>query len=257
MRCSPGTFSLPLVISLLAGLGQVACQSSGLRQQAEPAWTTLAPGLSIDRDQQQVRIRCWSCLDRGFLEQVLCSPGTREHESLLVTDVPPSSIHAALLLAGLEPGTPGRWHEVGSRVELLPPTGDSVQVAVQYERADASGRVHEPVSMWIAELHAGADFPTDTWIFGGSVLVDQKDLTGEESNYLADHSGSVIGIVTFGDELLGLPKVIPDASSVHEPEWVVRVEKVPPPGTEVQVLLSPRRPYPASGREDAVAEPEG
>lgn len=257
MRNSPGNISLPLAAFLLAGLGPAACQSSRIQKQAEPAWTTLAPGLSIDRDQQQVRIRCWSCLEQGFLEQVLCSPGTREHESLLVTDVPPSSIHAALLLAGIEPGTPGRWHEVGSRVELLPPVGDAVQVAVEYEHADRSGQVHEPVSRWIAELHDGSDFPTDTWIFGGSVLVDKEDLPGEESNYLADHSGSVIGIVTFGDELLGLPRVIPDASSVHEPEWVVRLEHVPPPGTEVQVLLSPASPQPASGRKDAVVEPEG
>jgi len=243
---------------LLAGLAQVACQSSQVTNQEEPAWTTLAPGLSVNHDQQQVRIRCWSCLDQGYLEQVLCMPGTREHESLLVTDVPASSIHAALLLVGIEPGSPGRWHEVDGRVELLPPVGDAVQVAVLYEHSEGCGQVHEPVSRWIAELQTGGAFPTDTWIFGGSLLLDEEDLVGEGSRYLADHSGSVIGLVTFGDEMLGLPMVIPDAASIQEPEWVVRMEHVPPPGTKVQVLLSPGGgSQPASGMDETEGETEG
>lgn len=250
--------SLFRMTCLLAGLVQVACQSTQVAHQEEPSWTTIAPGLSINHDQQQVRIMCWSCLDQGYLEQVLCSPGTREHESLLVTDVPASSIHAALLLAGIEPGSPGRWQEVGGRVELLPPVGDAVQVAVLYEHAEGSGVVREPVSRWIAELQTGGAFPTDTWIFGGSLLLDEEDMVGEGSRYLADHSGSVIGLVTFGDELLGLPMVIPDAASIQEPEWVVRMEHVPPPGTKVHVLLSPGGgPQPASGMDETDGEPEG
>ena len=250
--------SLFRMTCLLAGLVQVACQSTQVAKQEDPSWTTLAPGLSINHDQQEVRIRCWSCLDQGFLEQVLCSPGTREHESLLVTDVPASSIHAALLLAGIEPGSPGRWHEVGDRVELLPPVGDAVQVAVLYEHPRGSGQVHEPVSRWIADLQTGGTFPTDTWIFGGSLLLDEEDLVSEGSRYLADHSGSVIGLVTFGDELLGLSLVIPDSASIQEPEWVVRVEHVPPPGTRVQVLLSlGSGPQPASGMDETDGEPDG
>ncbi len=249
--------SLFRMTCLLAGLAQVSCQTAHVTTREEPSWATLSPGLSVNLDQRQVRIRCWSCLDQGYLEQVLCLPGTREHESLLVTDVPASSIHAALLLAGIEPGSPGRWQEADGRVELLPPAGDAVQVAVLYERAEGSGHVHEPVSRWIAELQTGGTFPTDTWIFGGSLLLDEEDLDGEGSRYLADHSGSVIGLVTFGDEMLGLPMVIPDAASIQEPEWVVRMEHVPPQGTMVQVLLSPGgRPQPASGREEAEGEAE-
>ena len=42
----------------------------------------------------------------GWLEQVACMVGTREHESLVVVEAKPSEVHAALLLLGLEPGTP-------------------------------------------------------------------------------------------------------------------------------------------------------
>ncbi|MBM43593.1 MAG: hypothetical protein CMJ36_01070 [Phycisphaerae bacterium] len=247
----PGHIISLMAVCLLVTAG---CSTPTASIAANDSWTTVAPGLAIESERRMVRIRCWSCLDRGFLEQVLCSPGTREHESLLVTDVSPSSIHAALLLAGHEPGSPGRWRESGTRVELLPPKGDMVSVTVEYEAGDGSGRIREPVSNWIAELKDGGAFPTSTWVFGGSIILEEDEMVGDASNYLADHSGSVIGLVTFGDELLGLPSVIPDAALVQEPEWVVRIEHVPAPGTEVQVILSPvEGAQPASGREEGAS----
>lgn len=243
---------------MLAGMFQVACHAEHVKEVAASAWVTLGPGLSINHEEREVRIRSWSCLDQGFLEQVLCSPGTREHEALLVTDVPASSIHAALLLVGIEPGRPGRWHEDGGRVQLLAPLGDGVSVLVKYRQPGRGEAVEEPVSRWITDLQAHGSFPTETWIFGGSILLEEEESIGQESRYLADHTGSLIGIVTFGDEMLGAPRVIPDAASLQEPEWVVRVEHVPPVGTEVQVILAPGVvPQPAPGKEESEEESEG
>ena len=44
-----------------------------------------------------------------YLELIACTPGTKEHEVLVVTDALPSNIHAALLLVGASAGEPGRW----------------------------------------------------------------------------------------------------------------------------------------------------
>ena len=51
------------------------------------------------------------------------------------------------------------------------------------------------------------------------------------------YSGSVIGLVTFGDEVIGFEDVISDQASIHAPEWEVNTEHVPPPGTEVTVIV--------------------
>ena len=69
---------------------------------------------------QKVEIRAVVCLDAGWLEQIACSPGTREHEALVVVEIPPSDVHAALLSAGFEPGSPGRWsYEDAARAEEI------------------------------------------------------------------------------------------------------------------------------------------
>ena len=207
-------------------------------QQADVAWIELADGLRVDRMSRTVEIRAWVCLDRGWLEQVLCLPGTREHESLMVTNVTPSSIHAALLLVGIEPGQPGRWVERDGEIVLTPPQGDAVAVAVRSGTGASSTPVVRPVADWIADVATAESYPDTPWIFGGSFTHDD---ISSGSRYAADHSGSIIGLVTFGDEMLGAVDVIPDAEAVHAPEWVVRHEVMPPMGTTVEVLLSPAK----------------
>ena len=206
------------------------------RVQSEHRWLDLADGLRVDRESRIVAVRAWVCLDRGWLEQVLCRPGTREHESLMVTDVAPSSIHAALLLIGLEPGRPGRWIEEEGEIRLTPPVGDSVDVMVRYEGDRSDGVIDVPVTDWIADVATKRTHPRVPYIFAGSLMYEEVQ---GDSNYAADHSGSVIGLVTFGDELLGAMEVIPDAESIRAPEWVVRTEAIAAVGTEVLVLLSP------------------
>ncbi|MFM8699279.1 MAG: YdjY domain-containing protein, partial [Phycisphaerales bacterium] len=60
--------------------------------------------LSVDRERREVVVDAEVACNRGWLEQAACRAGTREHESLLAIQNPPSTIHACLLLAGAEPG---------------------------------------------------------------------------------------------------------------------------------------------------------
>ena len=48
-----------------------------------------------------------------FLEEFVCTPDSREYESLVVTKAKPSHVHAALLLAGGLAGKPGEWRWAG------------------------------------------------------------------------------------------------------------------------------------------------
>ena len=49
-----------------------------------------------------------------------------------------------------------------------------------------------------------------------------------------------LGLVTFGDEVIGFTEIISDQAAIHEPEWEVNMETIPPVGTEVTIIL--RRP---------------
>ena len=60
---------------------------------------------------------------------------------------------------------------------------------------------------------------------------------GPGEHYVADESGSIIGLVTFGDEVIGFSRVLADQDAVQEPEWEVNTAAIPPMGTSVTLVL--------------------
>ncbi|MAJ46761.1 MAG: hypothetical protein CBC35_05575 [Planctomycetes bacterium TMED75] len=195
---------------------------------------SLPNGVVCDRTRNQVILTGEVAIDAGFLEQVVCIPGTREHEALVVVDARPADVHAALLLLGARPGRPGRWEYGETDVLRLPPEGDRVSVRVRF--VDNSGAPQEHlISSWIVGQPGDRPFPEQPWVFGGSRFDDQ-------GRYLADSSGSLIGLVTFGDEVLGLESVLADSIEVDSAVWEARTLVVPRPGTPVQLILSPWSP---------------
>jgi hypothetical protein len=187
------------------------------------------------------------CLEAGWLEQIVCGRGTREHESLVVTDVMPSRIHAALLLIAAEPGAPGRWTFDDQKLKLVAPQGTPIQVLVRRQSADQL--VEHPINDWICDESGEATFPDAAWVFGGSAIVRDGDV----ERYVADVTGSIVGLVTFGDELLGRPEVLSDQVAIQPPEWQACADRLPPVGASVSVIL---RPAPASEpRETALSPP--
>ena len=203
----------------------------------KPEIVRLAPGIEVDRPRREVRIATQAALDEGWLEQAVCLAGTREHESLLVVEAPPRLVHAAMLLIGLEPGRPGAWllAEDGVTVRREPPTGDAIELLVEYEAPDGSRRL-EPLSAWV-ETAGGGSLPTHPWRFAGSRLEPTKQ--GGEI-YAADFAGSVVGLVTFGDEVIAFEEVRSDRVEIEAAGFLVRRGAPPPPGTPVTLIV--RRP---------------
>jgi hypothetical protein len=208
------------------------------REAGVPTESTivLGEGVTVDRAAHEVRVKAEVACDRGFLEQAVCKSGTREHESLLAVDVPPSRIHAAILLLGLEPGHPGEWRQAADgAVTRTPPIGARLELTV---RAPA-GEV--PLSRWVHDPLHGHAFPEQPWLFAGSRMVpNPRGAPGER--YLADASGSVAGIVTFGDETIAFCEVISDQTAVDSPEWQANTAAMPPAGTPVVLVIRPAAP---------------
>lgn len=195
----------------------------------------LAGGIECRLDSREVLVPAFIAIDSGWIEQIACLRGTREHESIFVVECQPSLIHSALLMIGLESGVPGRWLETmrGDRYEIerIPPTGAPVRIRVRF--TDTEGcLVESSVEEMVMGSSDGTVFPPTPWMFCGSRF-------DREGRYVADYSGSIIGFATFGDEVLGLPGVISDQVSVDAAVWEIRSEKVPAPGTPVSLVLTP------------------
>jgi hypothetical protein len=170
-----------------------------------------------------------------FLEVVACTTDTKEHEALVVTQARASQVHAALLLIGLEPGSPGKWELKGDDLVPVDPTGPSVDVLISWTD-EAGARVsRRPVEM-VSRFDGGAPFDPDgtgRWLFAGSQMVTRA---GREW-YDADGAGTLIGLTTFGSETIAWSRVISPDASVQDPEWVAKKETVPRVGTPVTVQV--------------------
>ena len=212
--------------------------------------TRLAPGVVVDRAQRLVIVDGTVVLTQGFLEQLVCTVPTRVHESLIAIDAAPREVHAALLLAGIEPGRPGRWQQVADSaghwsVDRVRPEGPKVDVRVRWTAADGGTR-DAPLLDWVRRASATAEpsapaeaasSPTGQFVFAGSRIRANTPSMGAGEHYVADLTGSVVGLVTFGDEVIAYDEVIADKVDVDPAAWVAWTDRMPPEGTRVELLI--------------------
>lgn len=219
-------------------------------KSADPRVVKPFEGITVILDEasgSRVEVAARVCLDEGFLEQVACAPRSREHESLVVvTPARPNQVHAALLMAGFNAGKPGQWLYDNNSITTAPPSGDKLDVWVRY--SDASGKtVEHPIRQWIrGSVRIVGDhqpspqypqFPNIPWVFGGSAIEQNPPFMGPGEHYVADMTGSIIGLVTFGDEVIGLSQVLSDQEEVQSPVWEVNSASIPPMETPVTLIL--------------------
>lgn len=182
-----------------------------------------------------------------YLEVLVCTLDTKEHEALVVTRVKPSNVHAALLACGMEPGKPGSWtwNAPEKRLETHAPTGSPLDVFIAY--TDESGKeIEARASDWVVSADGAKRLrPKEEggWVFAGSKIAER----GGREVYDADGTGTLVGLATFGAETIAWRDVISHESAVQEPEWVADAKRVPKAGTRVVVRVRPAAIAPPPG----------
>jgi len=234
-------------------------------EYAEPAREDLKlPGLVVNFNDRRVDVEATVCLNEGMLELVACTKGSKEHESLVTIEARPMHVHAALLALGARNGQPATsrpMDEQETRWIHLPPHGDPVKVSLVL-RDPKGEKVEHSISEFVrrsedftdgnAVEDEGAENEdpfSDTFIFAGSHLGDNGK---GPRTYIADISGSVISISTFGDELLCMPGI--HANDNDALMWQANPDKLPKVGTKVTLRLRPQN-MPASQIHPASNEP--
>jgi hypothetical protein len=181
----------------------------------------------IDRANRSVRFSGIVPIDASrqpMLEVLVCTPNTREHEALVMTSVRPSHIHAALIALGAEPGRTGGLVWNGSDFEMREPRGDRIGVRLAIEGADP---IWTDAREWFTNAPA-SKLDTD-WLFTGSRL--------HEGAYTADRDGTIIGLVSFTTEVVGMTPAITEIDADRGFDFVPVTERTPPFGTRVLVEL--------------------
>ena len=239
-----------LALPILAACVLTACQSppphhnagSDAGADTSPAphshtWIDLTPHIRIDRDSLTVEFDARVAMDCHnpttpdvYLELIACSPDTREHESLVVTDATPSLIHAALLTVGLEPGSPANLSAA------TPPSGGPITVTLITDTNDNTTAT--PANAWITDATTRTQHPDFTFVFAGS----RQARPNAPIAYDADGTGVIVGLTTFGSEVIANTALINPQADIDEPLWIADPRTVPPINTPVRVRLSPATP---------------
>jgi len=168
------------------------------------------------------------CLREGPLEVFLCKNFTKEHEAILRADIDAREVHAALLLAGAEAGSP---------VIFVPrfkaPTGTKIKVSVTYRE---KGKVKTaPASEWVVNKVNGKNLEYD-WVFAGSRLFKDPENPQATPFYMANN-GEVISLSNFPDSMMDLP--VKSSKDVADLLFEANTAKVPPLRSPVLVTLEP------------------
>lgn len=203
------------------------------------------PHVRLDRESRTVDFdavvppRAFAVL---YLEQVVCTRGTRDHEVLAITDAKPSEIQAAIMMLGLEPGSPGSWEWKDKKLIPIPPKGPALDVTFVVDR---DGTKHEESPLdWITLETTGKTLrqtlgasSRGAFVLAGSGFVVRGPGLPEE--YEADGSGTLIGLTTFGTETIAFRNMHSPETSVEAPVFVLREDATPPGGTPVVVRIRP------------------
>ncbi|MBX2850277.1 MAG: hypothetical protein KTR15_00860 [Phycisphaeraceae bacterium] len=191
-------------------------------------------GVTINADGRYIDVSATVCLRRGeFLEMFACTKDTREHESILVVDAAPSTMHLGLLLLGLEPGKPLSYDRKFDPPKLVPAKGPEVAVFIVVKADDVEREI--PANRWVQDNKTKEMKKGNTWLFAGSQFAEFQD----KQVYQADLNGSAISLVNFGDDLLTLPNKLTDANDSHSKVWAPRTDAIPKVGTNVVIRLKP------------------
>ncbi len=242
------------------------------------------PGILIDFERRCVDLEATICLDKGLLELVACIKSSKEHESIVAVSAKAIHIHTALLLLGANNGNPAMRQQIGQEEKRwvdLPPRGDPIDVSLITMGGKEGATIERPISDFVVrsnprfdevdgevlaapkprgvnksnkgtvDIPNGTDnengdqtpFPR-TFVFAGSHLRENKS---GPRQYLADQSGNVISIATFGDELLCLP--------FHQTQkndalmWQVKPKSLPKRGTQVTLRLRLKNTEPSGSNQ--------
>lgn len=184
--------------------------------------------LEVLPDQKRrVLVSAEVCLREGQLEQLMCRKQTKEHEAILTADVDARHIHAALIAAGAEAGSPVQFVP-----KYRPASGTIIKVSVQYK--DKDKLVTASAQSWIKNAKDNKPLASD-WVFAGSRFVKNPLDDGKE--YYLANDGDLICVSNFETALLDLPIKSPKDNA--DLIFIANSERIPPLKTKVVVILEP------------------
>ena len=164
--------------------------------------------------------------DRSFKDRIFAD-GPKAHESVLVFDIIPHLMHAALLASGAQPGKPAVFSP-----QFIPPSGTSVEVTLRWK--DDKGNVKQANGGdWILDQATQKTLKTP-FVFTGSMFMVNRD---GKRIYAGDVDGELICVSNFASAVIDVP--MESSGNNDDRLFIANEEAIPACGTPVTMILKP------------------
>lgn len=207
------------------------------KDDSEEAKTIELKNMKVFFKEQRIEIDATIGISKGLLELVACVPGAKTHETLLIMDINPSDLKAALLLIGLQDG----FQLVTVRGKR---TIDGERALINVEWTDKEGKKQSyRVEDLLYNIYTKKAMRHEGWVFIGSRYLEHPE-TGEKV-FAARAQGNLI--VTWHDFNAILDTPLPEGAD--DTTYRAYEGRVPDPGTEVKVIITPYEEHNKKWRE--------
>ncbi len=161
----------------------------------------------------------------------------RAYESVLVVEgerreVGQSSlfqqVQLALILCGAKPGHPAYYRDENTTLA----TGDEIEIEVRWKNQEAKIERVDARAM-IRDVRTKKS-PLKTWVFAGSRFADD----GEGGKHFMADGGEFVCVLNNPIAMLDLPVI--SAGAIEDRSFEANPDKLPPPGTPVTIVLTPK-----------------
>jgi hypothetical protein len=236
-RC---VLAVSLVLLLLGPGGRLATSAPDKKPAPkEKKKSKIGPNVYLEVEKgengkRRVLLESFVCLRRGMLEQLLTRKGTKQHEAILAVDADARHIHAALLAAGAKVGSTMKYKKEGDKIVIVPPTGTTIKVTLQYTDKKTKKLVTVRAQEWIRRIKTQKALAHD-WVFAGSAFF--KDPLNPGKVIYGANDGDVITVANFETALLDLP--VASSKSNDDLAYEANTNKIPPLETKVTIILEP------------------
>jgi len=189
--------------------------------------------LTFDRKSREIRFPAKVNMTDGLLEFLVVHENGKIHESLLLTDVPPTHINLAFTLLRYPASRelcplPSETGGASDQFPVVPPdvkAAARVTIDVEYSYNGSPRRL--PANEWIQHAVKSTPMPSGPWVYGGSDFFDGK--------FIAETTGDIAAIFVAPSALLNYP----GDDNRDDTVWLVFPKRVPPEGTDVTVIITP------------------
>lgn len=183
----------------------------------------------IDANSGQVTFPATVNMQSGLLEYLLVTATGKAHESLLVTEIEPYHLQAALLLLGIKGAQTNAPEVLPSAIDRnvlakIPEiTGELVEISFIWNQEGKRNEV--PAETWVL-MESGAPVAKGPWIYSGSRFYG--------ASYLAQELGSIVALVKDPDAMINNPR----PGNTDDKLWIPNEKSVPQVGTSIEIRIT-------------------